>query len=297
MNLHTINHSEFQTLSSEIMALSREGMTQESIQAAKEIVLSTLPDLSKMIEDLNFGYGMLKFEHLPTEPYLPPSPKDGKRPLGKSYFSELLICGITSALELNVFAYKNEKEGALVHEIVPISNLETSISSNGRDDFKFHTDGAYLGRELRPSTLSLMCLVNEGDVSTEIVSLKRCMEDLSQTDIDELSQSSFIHHAPETFNVKEGVCQSSILDRVNGFYELKGAIHSTKAMTKGALKALQNLINVMDKNKISNVWQPGDLVVFNNLRTMHGRGEVKGDRWLQRCYGSFYHDTAKVIEL
>lgn len=198
---------------------------------------------------------------------------------------------------MRVFSYKNEKDGALVHEIAPIANLERSISSNGRDKFMFHADGVYLNREVRPSILSLLCLVNEGDVANDIASLQDCLKDLSRNDIDTLSERLFIHRAPETFHAENCTSQSSILDRVNGFYELKGATHSTTALSPQADRALKKLLAALEKNKITNRWKSGDLVVFNNLRTMHGRGDVRGGRWLQRCYGSFYHNTAEVVEL
>ncbi|PWC10288.1 TauD/TfdA family dioxygenase [Brenneria corticis] len=48
---------------------------------------------------------------------------------------------------------------------------------------------------------------------------------------------------------------------------------------------------------ITKHWKPGDLVVFSNLRCVHGRGEIKGRRWLQRCYGSYMVTAGTVLWL
>lgn len=42
----------------------------------------------------------------------------------------------------------------------------------------------------------------------------------------------------------------------------------------------------MDCHFIIKNWKYGNLLILNNLRYLHGRGEIKGKRWLQRCYGS-----------
>ncbi|OOF23803.1 hypothetical protein BZJ19_12525 [Salinivibrio proteolyticus] len=294
---YTITPQESEVLSSKFLKMSHKPVSKDSIEEARQHIVSSLPDLSVMKEELSFGSGMVKFESLPIDSDLPPPPVDGKRPKDKSYYSEHLLCGITSALGMCVFSYQNEKDGALVHEIAPIPSLESSKSSNGRDEFMFHTDGAYLDRESRPHTLSLMCLVNEGNVATDISSLQACLNDLTEQDINILTERLFMHRAPETFNVQSGICQSSVLDKINGFYEIKVATHSTQGITPQADNALKKLISAMYKHKTVSSWKSGDLVVFNNLRTVHGRGEVKGNRWLQRCYGSSFHDNAQVIGL
>ncbi|MDD0943791.1 hypothetical protein LOD58_11180 [Xylella fastidiosa subsp. multiplex] len=30
---------------------------------------------------------------------------------------------------------------------------------------------------------------------------------------------------------------------------------------------------------------------------MHGRGQIKGKRWLQRCYGSYYFSPYTIFNL
>ena len=81
--------------------------------------------------------------------------------------------------------------------------MEKSISSNGTDDFNFHTDGAYLSREIRPHALSLLCIINKANTPTNIASLNQCIKEMPQEDLNTLSQKLFIHHPPETFEVKK----------------------------------------------------------------------------------------------
>jgi hypothetical protein len=34
------------------------------------------------------------------------------------------------------------------------------------------------------------------------------------------------------------------------------------------------------------VLEPGQLLIFNNRRCLHGRGPVEGKRWIKRIYGT-----------
>ncbi|SBS28463.1 L-asparagine oxygenase [Marinomonas spartinae] len=298
MHIYKVSKMEQDFISSYFENISKMEINKESIDLAKRSILSVMPGLSKLREDLDNGFGVIKFESLPigdAKEFSPP--QNGIKPEDKSNFSELVLLGVTSALGLNPFSYQNEKNGALVHEIVPIMGMEKSISSNGIDSFDFHTDGAYLERHMRPHALSLLCLSNESNTPTNIVNLEQCLDKLNEKDIDLLSKRLFIHHAPETFSVKNGVCHSSVVDRVDGKYEVKGAMHNTKAINEEANESLLKLSSLTSKYKIESNWNAGDLVVFSNLRVLHGRGKISGKRWLQRCYSSFSHNAADVITL
>ena len=74
-------------------------------------------------------------------------------------------------------------------------------------------------------------------------------------------------------------------------------MHNTKALTKSAQKSLDKLISLINENAILNQWEQGEFLIFNNLKTLHGRGKISGERWLQRCYSSKNHKIAETITL
>ena len=272
-------------------------LNRESILESALIAKRHLCGLDELIGTLKYGRGYIEVGNLPIDQSLPSPPADGLRPKGKSFISELLLTGMTELLELHPFSFREEKDGALVHEICPVPALSGSVSSNGRVGFDFHTDGAYLPRHLRPHSLSLLCLMDAAGVGTHIAPVSEAVALLDDESIEQLMGKNFFHVSPETFKVEHQGDFSSVLDRVDGVYELKAALHSTQALAPRAQAALVALSLALKRVQRVKKWQPAELLIFSNLRCVHGRGEVRGKRWLQRCYGSYNQPTGSVISL
>ncbi|MDC9614999.1 TauD/TfdA family dioxygenase [Xenorhabdus khoisanae] len=272
-------------------------ISKDLIIQSKEIAEKFLPDIQKLRNEINYGKGYIQFSNIPIDKTIPSVPTDGAISKEKGMISELSILGVSSALGFNPFSYKEEKDGALVHEIVPVKSKENTPSSNGTVEFDYHTDAAYLNRNIRPHTLSLMCLTDKYKTGTRLASLGEALEKISKDEIDILMSKLYIHTAPATFNVNCDKVETSVLDRIDGIYEMKAAFHNTVGINEKAQNALSHLHDAIDEVIFTQEWVPGNLVIFNNLRCVHGRGEVKGERWLQRCYGSAVIPTATVLEL
>lgn len=268
----------------------------ENIKHLSSILKEHIDITDKHINTLK-EEGYLEFSNLPVDRIICSPPSNASRPYNKGYISEMLILGITQACGVSPFAYSQEKKGALVHEITPIKNNLNSISSEGSIDFAFHTDGAYLSRNIRPHTLSLICLEDTKSTGTNLVKLSDVVKKLDQSTKEILINKNFIHTAPETFKVHHKQVRSSILDFVDGEYEIKAALHNTKPIDNHSKLALEKLKLEISNNMFTKSWKKGDLIIFNNLKCMHGRGEIKGSRWLQRCYGSYTFSPATVCNL
>jgi L-asparagine oxygenase len=280
--------------SSQSIKLNNE-MIYGSAEIAKKHINSELKSIK---ESLNNGLGFSVIRGCPIDDYLICIPTDEFRPENKSHISELTLLGITHALGFSPFSFKQEKSGEIVHEISPIKGRESSVSSNGVVDFDLHSDCAYLNREIRPETLSLICLNNDAKTDTNLVSIQTILNDLDSETVKILSSPEFIHLPPETFKVKNTINYSSILDRIDGNWELKVATHSCQPKTDRASVALKKFIYSANKNKVSHAWRPGDFLIFNNHKCLHGRGAIaSGTRWLQRCYGSSRLNAGTVINL
>ncbi|WP_115825552.1 TauD/TfdA family dioxygenase [Xenorhabdus cabanillasii] len=273
------------------------GINKEIIIKSKEIAEKFLPDIKELRNEINYGKGYVQFSNIPIDKAIPSVPTDGTVSKEKGIISELSILGVSNALGFNPFSYKEEKDGALVHEIVPVKSKENVPSNNGTVEFDYHTDAAYLNRYIRPHTLSLVCLTDKYKTGTRLASLSEALEKISKDEIDILMSKLYIHTAPATFNVNFEKTKTSVLDRIDGIYEMKVAFHNTTGINEKAQKALSSLHDAIDSVVFTHEWQPGNLIIFNNLRCVHGRGEVKGERWLQRCYGSSIIPTATVLEL
>lgn len=246
--------------------------------------------------NLLYQKGFLLIRNLPIDPQLPHTPDDGWRPNGKTYISEAVLLGIVSALKYQPFSFLQEKQGKLVHEIAPVKNLAHTISSNGTVSFDFHTDGAYLTRTIRPHILALMCLRNTGNTPTKISRLGCILKNMEPKFIQELLSPSFLHHPPTSFE-DNNIVKAPVLKCIDDKIEIAVSTHNVEPLTKKAKAALSQLRQIADEVRIEINWQPGDLLIFNNLRCLHARGQTTGDRWLQRCYGSQDIDTSRIIDL
>ncbi|MCD8456963.1 TauD/TfdA family dioxygenase [Xylella taiwanensis] len=272
-------------------------MNKDSIQRSANIAKKYLPDIDFMRNEINSEKGYIEISNVPIDRTIPAPPSDGFPHPDKSHISELCLLGVTYALGLNPFSYQEEKRGALVHDIAPISGNKTSVSSNGVISFDFHTDGAYLERHIRPHTLSLLCLVDTSETGTRLASLQEALQLLRTEEIDALMCDDYYHLPPETFHVQVSKRRSSVLDKVDGMYEVKAALHHSHGITPLASNALNSLRSALQCVSIVKRWKPADIVIFSNLRCMHGRGEIKGERWLQRCYGSYVFPSGTVFQL
>ena len=281
---------------------AKYGISEPIIQQSAIVVEKCIrsKDIQTIKCELKFGAGYILIRNCPMDDlqFLNTIPTSASRPTHKSWISELVVLGMTHALGFNPFGFLQEKNGTLVHEIVPLEGKAHTASSNGSVEFKLHADGAYLPREMRPETLTLFCLNNESGTDTKLVSLESVIGELSAEIIDMLSSKSFIHTPPTTFEVGESSqVMGSVLDKVDGNWELKIATHSCKPIHQKAEKALEQFIQVSEKKAFSHAWKIGDLLMFNNFRCLHGRGPIAGKRWLQRCYGSRAVKAASVLNL
>lgn len=231
--------------------------------------------------------------NLPIDEKLPSAPTNGRRPeTKKTWISEITLLKIAKTLKLQPFAYKQEKEGTLIHEIAPKSGEENSLSNGGRIPLGFHTDHAILKRDYRPEFLMLLCLKNPSQIPTYIIELDKALKalrDLNPQYEMLLRQSHFRVETPESLPVWNGkVIQSEprplISKGLDGEDEVAGNLYAVKTKNPKARSALDAFISILPKIANEVVLQPGDLLIFNNCRCLHARAAVEGERWLQRLF-------------
>lgn len=280
------------------LGIAHDSFDDHAINESAKIAISFLNINEQHKNEVQSGCGVLEFSNIPIDDDFTEPPQNAVRPYPKGYVSELALVGVTKACGLTPFSYLEEKNGALVHEITPIAKENNqSISSEGTIEFDFHTDGAYLPRSIRPHSLSLICLEDQKRTGTNLIQLNNVIDKLSEQAKAVLFQPRFAHVAPETFKVKNKYITNSVLDLVDGHYEIKVALHSITALDFIAQQALDELKQLTKETLTTKQWDAGDLLIFNNLRCLHGRGEIKGKRWLQRCYGTYTFDQSTIVKL
>jgi L-asparagine oxygenase len=279
--------------------VQKHGLSKETIMNSALVAEKYIPTLEEISVNIKSKDGCSLLKGCPVDEKLNELPYHNMR-LKKSWISELVVLGVTQALKFNPYGFQQEKDGALIHEVIPIKGKEDEASSNGITEFKLHNDGAYLSRDVRPETLTLLCLNNDANTDTKLVRLQSIIEGLKSTTVDILSSNNFVHAPPTTFEVNQNMSsRSSILDKIDGMWESKIATHNcqTQLPNSKIKKAIDEFIGVAELKAFSHAWRVGDLLIFNNLRYLHGRGEISGKRWLQRCYGSSRISCAAAVNL
>ncbi|XHF73854.1 hypothetical protein R3J29_04070 [Xylella fastidiosa subsp. multiplex] len=97
------------------------GINKDTIHRSANIAKKYLPDIDFIINEINSGKGYIEISNVPIDRTIPPPPSDGLPHPNKGHLSELCLLGITYTLGLNPFSYQEEKCGALVHDIAPIT--------------------------------------------------------------------------------------------------------------------------------------------------------------------------------
>lgn len=266
------------------------------IPLAKDLADKFCPEeMRQEIKKINERGGLthLYLQGLPKDPYLPVPPIDGKGSAGKrTMVSELVSLGILlGIMEVEPFAYLEEKEGALIHQVVPLKGLEKTQSNASIGKFQFHNDNASLKRAHRPEGIILNCLMNQG-TSTYFADVDEIIKALHPIDLQVLREERFRVRTPDSFNLFGGKMISSdprpiIMDGDAG---AEIAVNLSNVMpvyaddeeAKNAILALH--LALRSPVAKSFILEPGDLFIFSNVRGLHARGPISGNRWLQRAY-------------
>jgi L-asparagine oxygenase len=237
--------------------------------------------------------GALLIRNLPTDPELPETPRLGKRPEGKATFvSEGCALGIAQMLG-HVFAYASEKDGEMVHQLAPVRGREDAKSNESSGiDFGPHTECG--GLPMVPTYLLLYCLRPDqgGSAATYFEEARDLLGLLDAGTIEALQKPEFQMRVPYSFTgvdawSAEGAILRGPLSQPELWYDRDGM----RGVTPEARAALERLDAAAADPRVqrAGVLQPGDIVVLDNRKTVHGRKPFTPkwdgkDRWLHRVY-------------
>jgi hypothetical protein len=199
-----------------------------------------------------------------------------------------VLVGFTRALGLKHFGYPEEKKGAILQNVHPIAGRENTLSNAGRVNFNLHVESPFLPRAARPEAAALIAINNEAKTATRVAVVEKINARLPEATLEVLRQPLFSYRHDDSFEINGYTLKtprSPFLKTVDGYEESRCAIF-TNAHTPEAESALADWLEAAESEAFNVVLEPGDMLVFNNYRCIHGRGAVEGRRWLQRVYGS-----------
>lgn len=188
-----------------------------------------------------------------------------------------------------VIAYRDEKQGALVQNVVPVAALAKSQSNGGSVPLEFHTENAF--HPDRPHYVGLLCLrpAHQHQVGTQVAAIRRAFPLISETDRRILHDARFVTTAPPSFGSADHSEPRPVLTGHADDPDLCVDFHATSPLDDEAARALVNLRTALDEVRADLVLGPGDMVFLDNRLVVHGRVAFTprydgNDRWLHRVF-------------
>ncbi|MFI5800325.1 TauD/TfdA family dioxygenase [Streptomyces sp. NPDC051677] len=187
-------------------------------------------------------------------------------------------------------AFRQEKSGALVQDVVPVPGREAFQGNAGSVLLSFHTENAF--HEHRPDYVMLLCLRadHEGVAGTRTACVREVLDLLGPAARKSLSLPRFITEAPPSFGAGcKGALHHPVLGGSWDDPDLRVDFAATRATTQEGAAALAELGALLEQVASTSELLPGDLVVIDNHVTAHGRTAFTPrydgrDRWLQRTF-------------
>ncbi len=196
-----------------------------------------------------------------------------------------LLLGIVSLVATPAYA-ADEWDGAAITDIKVTSGFEETVSSRGRRGLPLHQESQHL--EHPPDGLALLMVRGGGPtrIAPTIDVIRRMRVREMTTALATLRRAEFTHNMPASFGGGGGVtCPIPVLFAPDDMPELRVDLATTNATSGAADTALAELAAAADEIAFDVSLTPGDLILIDNRRWLHGRGELKSamtDRWLIR---------------
>jgi L-asparagine oxygenase len=189
-------------------------------------------------------------------------------------------------------AFRAEKSGALVQDVVPVPGSEDFQGNAGSVLLSFHNENAFHAH--RPDFVMLMCLRTDHDrvAGLRVASARELLSELSSTAVATLFGPEFITKPPPSFGSGgNATAPHAVLTGAPEDPDIRLDMAATVALTPKAKLALEEVDGALARVEHTFRLVPGDLAIVDNRVALHGRTAFRPrydgrDRWLQRTFVS-----------
>lgn len=192
----------------------------------------------------------------------------------------------------------SEKEGRLIHDIIPIEGKEGDYSNEGSDYFPFHVEVPQFSMHQRPDFIILMCLRGYSAAKTYYIPAKKLIQvvqrELGQVFVSKLWEENYYANYGISFgDTQEFKCAILSGDKEDPDITLDLAeMFGQNEEGSSVLNLLKKLIEAkFDELAYTFSLKSGDVLIFNNKKGVHARSNFKDQtvfdgshRWLKRMY-------------
>jgi L-asparagine oxygenase len=184
-----------------------------------------------------------------------------------------------------------EKEGRMIHDIIPIENNADSYSNEGSGMFPMHVEVPHYDIETRPSFVLLYCVKGNPKAETHVLPVYKLLDKLSGSVLESMRKPIFEAKFGESFGNPQTYTTPLLHEdgRVTiDLAEMYGVDDEGRAVLEIVRKTIELYKNQMVQ---SVVLHRGQYIIFDNKRCLHSRSDFKNhvtydgsQRWLKRVY-------------
>jgi L-asparagine oxygenase len=241
--------------------------------------------------------GYILISNIPIEDKLPQTPPDNKSFLGEKTIMAKFQAIISEYLG-EMIAYEAEGYGNIFQDMVPKKELSYSQTSLGSGiELEIHTEQAF--SSLKPDILALGCLRGDSDAKTYTLHVSEIIKRLKPPAVEALLKplwkigvdESFKSHGAEFI---EGELRGPIpiLYESGNDMQLVFDQDLMVGTTQEAVSLRKELIEIYYNHRNYHILKPGELLLIDNRRTVHGRSPFfpifdGNDRFIVRSFISF----------
>lgn len=233
--------------------------------------------------------GTLLVRGLPVnEESLPCTPRTGTSVQRYATVPAVLLLMIAAELG-EPMAFRPEKSGALVQDVVPVAGKEDFQGNAGSVLLNFHNENAF--HEHRPDHVMLLCLRSDHERTAGLrtACIRQAMPYLSEESLAALHAPEFVTAAPPSFEAADCTSPHAVLSGSPEDPDIRVDLAATEPLTPRAERVLEELRRLFDEVAQTVVLAPGELAIVDNRVTVHGRTAFRprydgADRWLQRTF-------------
>lgn len=204
-----------------------------------------------------------------------------------------LLLGLVALIATPVSA-RYEWDGAALTDIKVTAGLEDTVSSKGKGTLPLHQEDQHL--ENPPDGLALLTV--RGGSPTRLaptVEIVQLLEATAGGTVEALRRPNFRHRMPDSFEGSGWGEPTPVLFGSAEMPELKVDLTTTEPIGEEGEAALATLVEATDSVGTDIDLEPGNLLIFDNRRWLHGRGKkipTSSERWLLRSL--FVYDSWRV---
>jgi Fe(II)/alpha-ketoglutarate-dependent arginine beta-hydroxylase len=236
--------------------------------------------------------------HMVSDSALGTTPTSWKSPAATRASLEYeMVAMLYGSILGSVFGWATQQEGHIVNDIIPIESFsDQQVGASSKIELAWHTEDAF--HPGRADFICLFCLRNPTGAPTTVASLNDIrshvplppvlLEPCVRITADDAQQAG-----AEAVEVKEW-SESSVepvpilSENGNGLQMCVDPAYMSVASNDESMhEAVSDFCRAIDEHVTDVVLEPGDLLILDNHRAVHGRRPFKPthsgkDRWLKR---------------